>query len=62
MKRMSFIIQFKIELLLTFTSCRKVLGKIPIRYVIYATRLSFPKEKCMVSLPWQQEKYFLYFK
>ena len=28
MKRFSFITQFKIELLLSFTSCRKVLGKI----------------------------------
>ena len=27
-KRFSFITQFKIELLLSFTSCRKVLGKI----------------------------------
>ena len=28
MKRLNFITQFKIELLLSFTSCRKVLGKI----------------------------------
>ena len=29
MKRLSFITQFKIEFLLPFTSCRKVLGKMP---------------------------------
>ena len=29
MKRLSFITQFKIEFLLTFKDCRKVLGKIP---------------------------------
>ena len=29
MKRLSFITQFKIEFFLPFTSCRKVLGKIP---------------------------------
>ena len=29
MKRLSFIIQFKIEFLLLFTGCRKVLGQIP---------------------------------
>ena len=29
MKRLSFITQFKIEFLLTFTGCRKVLGKMP---------------------------------
>ena len=29
MKRLSFITQFKIEFLLPFTGCRKVLGKIP---------------------------------
>ena len=29
MKRMCFITQFKIEFLLLFTSCRKVLGKMP---------------------------------
>ena len=29
MKRLSFITQFKIELLLPFTSCRKLLGKMP---------------------------------
>ena len=28
-KNMSFITQFKIEFLLPFTSCRKVLGKMP---------------------------------
>ena len=27
--RLGYIIQFKIEFLLPFTSCRKVLGKIP---------------------------------
>ena len=29
MKRLSFITQFKIEFLLPFTGCRKVLGKMP---------------------------------
>ena len=29
MKRLSFTTQFKIEFLLLFTGCRKVLGKIP---------------------------------
>ena len=29
MKRLSFINQFKIEFLLPFTGCRKVLGKMP---------------------------------
>ena len=29
MKRLSFITQFKLEFLLPFTSCRKVLGKMP---------------------------------
>ena len=29
MKRLSLITQFKIEFLLPFTGCRKVLGKIP---------------------------------
>ena len=29
MERLSFIIQFKVEFLLLFTSCRKVLGKMP---------------------------------
>ena len=29
MKRLSFITQFKIQFLLLFTSCRKVLGKLP---------------------------------
>ena len=29
MKRLSFITQFKIEFLLLFTGCRKVLGKMP---------------------------------
>ena len=29
MKRLSFITRFKIEFLLSFTSCRKVLGKMP---------------------------------
>ena len=28
-KRLSFITQFKIEFLLPFTGCRKVLGKMP---------------------------------
>ena len=28
-KRLSFITQFKIEFLLLFTGCRKVLGKMP---------------------------------
>ena len=32
-KRLSFITQFKIEFLLPFTSCRKVLGKMPDRYI-----------------------------
>ena len=29
MKRLSFITQFKVEFLLRFTDCRKVLGKMP---------------------------------
>ena len=29
MKRLSFITQFKIEFLLAFTGCRKLLGKMP---------------------------------
>ena len=29
MKRLGFIAQFKIEFLLLFTGCRKVLGKMP---------------------------------
>ena len=29
MKRLSFITQFKIEFILPFTGCRKVLGKMP---------------------------------
>ena len=29
MKKLSFIIQFKIEFLLLFTGCKKVLGEIP---------------------------------
>ena len=29
MKKLSFITQFKIEFLLQFTGCRKVLGKMP---------------------------------
>ena len=29
MKRLSFITQFKIQFLLLFTGCRKVLGKMP---------------------------------
>ena len=29
MKRLNFITQFKIEFLLSFSGCRKVLGKIP---------------------------------
>ena len=29
LERLSFIIQFKIEFLLPFTGCRKVLGKMP---------------------------------
>ena len=33
MKRLSFIAQFKIEFLLSFTSCRKVLGKMPDIYI-----------------------------
>ena len=32
-KRLSFITQFKIEFLLPFTSCRKVLGKMPDIYM-----------------------------
>ena len=30
MKKFSFITQFKIEFLLRFTGCRKVLGKMPV--------------------------------
>ena len=30
MKRLSVIAQFKIEILLLFTGCRKVLGKMPV--------------------------------
>ena len=32
MKRLSFITQFKIEFLLPFNGCRKVLGKMPVYY------------------------------
>ena len=32
MKKLSFITQFKIEYLLSFTVCRKVLGKMPELY------------------------------
>ena len=38
--RLSFITQFKTEFLLLFTSCRKVLGKIP-GYCIYRLKLIF---------------------
>ena len=34
MERMSFTAQFKIELLLPFTGCRKVLGKMPARHLL----------------------------
>ena len=34
MKRMSFTAPFKIELLLPFTGCRKVLGKMPARHLL----------------------------
>ena len=30
MKKLSFITQFKIDFLLPFTGCRKVLGKMPV--------------------------------
>ena len=30
MKRLSFITQFKIEILILLTHCRKVLGKMPV--------------------------------
>ena len=33
MKRLSFITQFKIEFLLPFTGCRKVLGKMPVHWI-----------------------------
>ena len=33
-KRLSFITQFKIEFLLLFTGCRKVLGKMPVNALI----------------------------
>ena len=29
MKRLTFITQFKVDFLLSFTSCKKVLGKMP---------------------------------
>ena len=35
MKRLSFITQFKIEFLLPFTDCRKVLRKIPEYIVLF---------------------------
>ena len=35
MKRLSFTVQFKIEFLLLFAGCRKVLGKMPIYIYIY---------------------------
>ena len=31
MKKLGFITQFKIEFLLPFTGCRKMLGKVPVR-------------------------------
>ena len=34
MKRLNFITLFKIEFLLPFTGCKKVLGKMPVRYAI----------------------------
>ena len=37
-KRLSFITQFKIEFLLLFTGCRKVLGKMP-GYIMEVTLL-----------------------
>ena len=40
MKRLSFITQFKIEFLLTFTCCRKVYEKMP---YIPVSRASFSK-------------------
>ena len=33
LERLSFIIQFKIEFLLPFTGCRKVLGKMPENFI-----------------------------
>ena len=35
--RLSFITQFKIEFLLPFTGCRKVLGKMPVYINIFAS-------------------------
>ena len=34
LKRLNFITEFKIEFLLPFTGCRKVLRKMPERYII----------------------------
>ena len=34
MKRLSFITQFKIEFLLLFNGCRKVLGKMPLLGIV----------------------------
>ena len=40
MKRLSFITQFKIEFLLLFFSCRRVLGKIP----TWLIGIKYPKQ------------------
>ena len=42
--RLSFITQFKIEFLISFTSCRKVLGKMPAIYSTYILKTNLLSE------------------
>ena len=44
---LSFIIQFKIDFLLPFTGCRKVLGKMPDNGAAWISRLKKNKVKEM---------------
>ena len=46
MKWLSFITQFKILLLLSFTSCRKVLGKMPVQVINFLIQQWF-----LIQLP-----------
>ena len=41
MKRLRFITQFKIEFLLPFTGCRKVLGKMPVLRLTFSSKLDW---------------------
>ena len=47
MERLSFITQFKIEFLLTFICCRKVLGKMP------------PQESCPIFYEYAEICYLI---